>query len=86
MGIVSSKPTITRKELEGVLNCLIKDELLYGVTVMKGTDREILLSEEAILSENALYEERIFLYINLTAPFKGIFCMNEGDGQRNSTL
>jgi len=30
---------------------------------MKGTDREILLSEEAILSENALYEERIFLYI-----------------------
>ena len=22
----------------------------------------------------------------LTAPFKGIFCMNEGDGQRNSTL
>lgn len=33
MGIVSSKPTITRKELEGVLNCLIKDELLYGVTV-----------------------------------------------------
>jgi len=37
---------------------------------MKGTDREILLSEEAILSENALYEERIFLYINIKKPLR----------------
>ncbi|HPJ39492.1 MAG TPA: hypothetical protein PLT75_13680 [Spirochaetota bacterium] len=27
---------------------------------MKGTDRESLLSEEALLTENALYEEREF--------------------------
>lgn len=33
MKIVSSKPTITRKELEGVLDCLIKDELISGGTV-----------------------------------------------------
>lgn len=33
MKIVSSKPTITRKELEGVLDCLIKDELVTGSTV-----------------------------------------------------
>lgn len=33
MEIVSSKPTITRKELEGVLDCLIKDELVTGSTV-----------------------------------------------------
>jgi hypothetical protein len=30
---------------------------------MKWTDREILLSEEALLTENVLYEERTFLYI-----------------------
>lgn len=33
MGIVSSRPTITRKELEGVLDCLIHDELDRGTTV-----------------------------------------------------
>ena len=33
MKIVSSKPTITRKELEGVLDCLIKDELTSGGTI-----------------------------------------------------
>ncbi len=30
MGIVSSKPTITRKELEGVLDCLIAEQLRSG--------------------------------------------------------
>ena len=30
MKIVSSKPTITRKDLEGVLECLINDELTTG--------------------------------------------------------
>ena len=33
MKILSSKPTITRKELEGVLDCLIQDELNTGSTV-----------------------------------------------------
>ncbi len=33
MNIVSSKPTITRKELEGVLDCLINDELTLGNTI-----------------------------------------------------
>ncbi len=33
MTIVSSKPTITRKELEGVLDCLIHDELDKGAIV-----------------------------------------------------
>lgn len=33
MSIVSCKPTITRKELEGVLDCLINDELLTGDAV-----------------------------------------------------
>ncbi len=33
MGIVHSKPTITRKELEGVLDCLISDQLITGDTV-----------------------------------------------------
>jgi len=35
MGIVGSKPTITRKELEGVLDCMIQDELTTGTTVKK---------------------------------------------------
>ena len=33
MEIIASKPTITRKELEKVLDCLIKDELTSGDTV-----------------------------------------------------
>lgn len=33
MKILSSKPTITRKELEGVLDCLINDELITGSPV-----------------------------------------------------
>jgi len=33
MKIVSSKPTITRKELEGVLDCLIQDTLASGAVV-----------------------------------------------------
>ncbi len=33
MKIVSNKPTITRKELEGVLDCLINEELTSGSTV-----------------------------------------------------
>ena len=33
MKILSSKPTITRKELEGVLDCLIHDELVTGNAV-----------------------------------------------------
>lgn len=33
MKVVASKPTITRKELEGVLDCLIQDELYSGSTV-----------------------------------------------------
>ncbi len=33
MKIVSSKPTITRKDLEGVLDCMIHDELTTGSTV-----------------------------------------------------
>jgi len=33
MKILSSKPTITRKELEGVLDCLIRDELNNGGSV-----------------------------------------------------
>ncbi|HPI24187.1 MAG TPA: DegT/DnrJ/EryC1/StrS family aminotransferase, partial [Spirochaetota bacterium] len=33
MSIVSCKPTITRKELEGVLDCLINEDLLTGTTV-----------------------------------------------------
>lgn len=33
MKIVSSKPTITRKDLEGVLDCMIHDELATGSTV-----------------------------------------------------
>lgn len=33
MKIVSSKPTITRKDLEGVLDCLINDELTNGKTL-----------------------------------------------------
>ncbi|HRX15421.1 MAG TPA: DegT/DnrJ/EryC1/StrS aminotransferase family protein [Spirochaetota bacterium] len=33
MSIVSNKPTITRKELEGVLDCLINDELTSGEAV-----------------------------------------------------
>ncbi len=33
MKIVSNKPTITRKELENVLNCLINDELITGSSV-----------------------------------------------------
>jgi len=35
MAIVGSKPTITRKELEGVLDCMIQDELTTGTTVKK---------------------------------------------------
>ncbi|HOQ13241.1 MAG: UDP-4-amino-4-deoxy-L-arabinose--oxoglutarate aminotransferase [Spirochaetes bacterium ADurb.Bin218] len=42
MKIVSSKPTITRKELESVLDCMIHDELATGSTVK---------SFEAMLSE-----------------------------------
>ncbi len=33
MKILSSKPTITRKDLEGVLDCLINDELITGTPV-----------------------------------------------------
>ncbi len=33
MKIVSNKPTITRKELEGVLDCLINDDIATGNTV-----------------------------------------------------
>ncbi len=33
MKIVASKPTITRKELEGVLDCLIQDSLASGTIV-----------------------------------------------------
>jgi dTDP-4-amino-4,6-dideoxygalactose transaminase len=33
MSIVSNKPTITRKDLEGVLDCLINDELTSGTPV-----------------------------------------------------
>ncbi|OHD65694.1 MAG: hypothetical protein A2176_13745 [Spirochaetes bacterium RBG_13_51_14] len=33
MRIVSNRPTITRKELEAVLDCLIKDELVAGESV-----------------------------------------------------
>ena len=33
MNIVSNKPTITRKEIEGVLSCLINGELLRGKSV-----------------------------------------------------
>lgn len=33
MKILSNKPTITRRELEGVLDCLIKDELAAGSSV-----------------------------------------------------
>lgn len=42
MKIVSSKPTITRKELEGVLDCMIHDELATGSTVK---NFEALLSD-----------------------------------------
>jgi perosamine synthetase len=38
MKIVSSKPTITRKDLEGVLDCLINDDLTTGVTVKNFED------------------------------------------------
>ncbi len=40
MKIVSSKPTITRKDLEGVLDCLINDELTTGTT-LKTFENEI---------------------------------------------
>lgn len=33
MNIVSNKPTITRKEIEGVLNCLVRGELTMGAAV-----------------------------------------------------
>ena len=33
MNIVSNKPTITRKEIEGVLDCLVNGELVSGNTV-----------------------------------------------------
>ena len=33
MKIVPNKPTITRKDLEGVLNCLVNDELISGAPV-----------------------------------------------------
>lgn len=35
MGILSSKPTITRKELEGVLDCMISDRLTGGETLRR---------------------------------------------------
>jgi len=38
MKIVSSRPTITRKDLEGVLDCLINDDLTTGVTVKNFED------------------------------------------------
>ena len=40
----------------------------------------IVIPEEAFAQQN---NKSIKI---LTAPFQGIFCMNEGDGQRKSTL
>ncbi len=47
MAIVSSRPTITRKELEGVLDCLINDELSRG---------EIIKTLESRVSELTGYK------------------------------
>lgn len=40
MGIVSSKPTITRKELEGVLDCLIAEQLRSG-NIVKAFEQQL---------------------------------------------
>lgn len=47
MAIVSSRPTITRKELEGVLDCLINDDLARG---------EIIKALESRISELSGYK------------------------------
>ena len=63
MKIVSNKPTITRKELEGVLDCLINDELTTGNPVK---------SFENALSE--LVGQKFCLAVNsLTAAYHLVF-------------
>lgn len=73
MSIVSSKPTITRKDLEGVLNCLINDELTTGDPVK---------SFESNLSE--LVGLKYSLVVNsLTAAYHLAFLalgLQKGDG------
>jgi dTDP-4-amino-4,6-dideoxygalactose transaminase len=61
--IVSNRPTITRKELEGVLDCLINEELTTGSP---------LKSFESVLSE--LAGQKFCLAVNsLTAAYHLIF-------------
>ena len=71
MKIVSNRPTITRKELEGVLDCLINEELTTGSPVK---------SLESALSE--LTGQRFCLAVNsLTAAYHLIFkALELGDG------
>jgi len=71
MKIVSNRPTITRKELEGVLDCLINEELITGSPVK---------SLESALSE--LTGQKFCLAVNsLTAAYHLIFkALELGDG------
>ena len=71
MKIVSNRPTITRKELEGVLDCLINEELTTGSPVK---------SFESALSE--LTGQKFCLAVNsLTAAYHLIFkALELGDG------
>lgn len=55
MKIVSNKPTITRKELEGVLDCLINDELTTGNPVKNFENAlQELLGQKFCLALNSL--------------------------------
>ena len=71
MKIVSNRPTITRKELEGVLDCLINEELTTGSPVK---------SFESALSE--LTGQKFCLAVtSLTAAYHLIFkALELGDG------
>lgn len=66
MGIAATKPTITRKELESVLDCLIRDELLSGNAV-KGFEAGIssLTGVKNALAVNSLTSAYHLAYMAL---------------------
>ncbi len=66
MKILSNKPTITRKELEGVLDCMIHEELVTGSTVKNFESAVAVISGRKYpLAVNSLTSAYILLFKSL---------------------
>ena len=74
MYIVSSKPTITRKELESVLDCLIDERLSTGTTVR---DFELKISAQIQIKYPEELVPTIMSYTQVNA--RGSFYIDVGN-------